>query len=274
MGREEWLLVEAIQIELDSASDALYKLDNLEQHLDVHQLEDPEDNRHDMAQQILRYHLEASFRGIGVLAERLGAPSIEREVADSRKNRTYLEKTGRPFDGEIHSEALAQAYACFAPLRAMSNAKAITTHEVLRNILLKTAVIISDRDLRPKNESEVRNAVLEICRYSFTDAMREVGVPKIIKHTKGDIGIPSLRTMVEFKFIDSKAEMKASLDGVYADMKGYNHPDWDTFYGVFYMTQPFYTQDEVEKEFELVNADKTWKPIVVNGAGGRIKPVK
>lgn len=274
MGREEWLLVESIQRDLDAARDALYKYDDLESHMTLEDHDNPEDDRYEIAKLVLGTHIEAAFRGIGALAERLGVPSIEREATCFRSNRAYLEKTSRPFEGEIHSDAYSKAHACFAPLRAMSNAKAITSHGVLRNILTKTAVIIRDRGLQPKNESDVRNAILEVCNYSFPDAMREVGIPRILKHTKGDIGIPSLRTMVEFKFIDSLAELKASLDGVYADMKGYHHHDWDTFYGVFYMTEPFCIQEDVEKEFELVSADKSWTPIVVHGPGSRTRRTK
>jgi hypothetical protein len=271
MGREEWLLVEFIQTDLDLASDALLKVDDLESHMSLEDHENPDDYRWDFAKLMIGHHIENALRGIGALAERLRVPSIERECTNLRKDSKFLKATSRPFDGDIHSDALSKAYSCFAPLRAMSNAKAITSHGVLRNILNKTAVIIKDRGLVPRNESDVRNAILEVCNYSFIDAMREVGIPRILKHTKGDIGVPSLRTMIEFKFINSKSEMKSSLDGVYADMKGYKHNDWDTFYGVFYMTQPFYTQEDVEKEFEMVSADKTWTPIVVHGPGTRTK---
>lgn len=274
MGREEWLLVEAIQRDLDAAYDAVNKFDDLENHMSLEDHENPDDHRYDHAKLMIGYHLEAAFRGIGALAERLGVPSIEREATSLRSDRVYLEKTSRPFEGDIHSDAYSKAHACFAPLRAMSNAKAITSHGVLRNILLKTGMIIQDSGIVPTTEAELRNAILKVCKYSFTDAMKEVGIPRILKHTKGDIGIPSLRTMVEFKFINSETELKSSLDGVYADMKGYKHHDWDTFYGVLYMTDIFCTQEDVEREFELVSADKTWTPIVVHGPGGRTKRVK
>lgn len=65
-------------------------------------------------------------------------------------------------------------------------------------------------------------------------------------------------------------EAKAALDGIYADMRGYSgHHAWRSFYAVFYMTQNFYTQADVDHEFRLVKADLNWTPLVVVGPGAR-----
>ncbi|MGB9991015.1 hypothetical protein [Pseudoduganella rhizocola] len=268
MSREEWLLAEEIETELRLSNDALGKLDGLERSYSRMSEVDADADNHKIAIHVLEYHLQRTLRAIGALAERLGTPSIEREVSALRQDRAKLQATTREYD-DLHSEALAIARSCFAPLRAMTDAHKVTAQDVFRNIISKTAVMLGNMGKAPTSEAEVRNAVFEVCSYSFPDAIKEVGIPKLLKTYKGDLGIPSLRTMVEFKFITSPAEMKAALDGVYADMKGYNHPDWDTFYGVFYMTEPFYTQDDVEREFKFVGADRSWTPIVVQGRGAR-----
>jgi hypothetical protein len=72
-------------------------------------------------------------------------------------------------------------------------------------------------------------------------------------------------------FIDSQQKAKNSLDEIYADMKGYvGRYDWRSFYAVFYMTSPFYTQKDVDEEFRLVRAELSWTPIVVVGQGARV----
>lgn len=268
MSREEWLLSEEIKAELERCGDALWRLDDIERNTSSLQEADESAESHTLATQVLEYHLQRTLRAIGALAERLGTPSIEREVAALRRDSSRLKSTAR-HEGDIHSEALSIAYSCFAPLSAMTDAHKVTVHGVLRNIISKTAVIVNDKGLEPDNEARVRNAVLEVCRYSFPDAIKEVSIAKTLKHYKGDLGIPSLKTMVEFKFVNSQTEMKASLDGIYADMKGYKHPDWEIFYSVFYMTGPLYTQEDVELEYKLVAAEKTWTPIVVQGPGQR-----
>src|SRR5690606_21194358 len=109
-----------------------------------------------------------------VLAERLGVPSIEREIAELRKRE--LSETSRPYDGDIHSEVYSLARACFAPLKAMTDAHAVTAHTVLQNIIKNIAQIVQMTGVSPKNEAEVRNAVLNVCRFAFPDAIKEVGI--------------------------------------------------------------------------------------------------
>jgi hypothetical protein len=60
----------------------------------------------------------------------------------------------------------------------------------------------------------------------------------------------------EYKFIDSHADAKKALDETYADMKGYSgRYDWRSFYAIFYMTRPFYSQKAVDEESRLVKAE-------------------
>lgn len=47
--------------------------------------------------------------------------------------------------------------------------------------------------------------------------------------------------------------------------------DWTTFFAVIYMTDNFFTQDQIEAEFKLSKAKKCWKPILVYGKGERKK---
>lgn len=105
---------------------------------------------------------------------------------------------------------------------------------------------------------------------SFRDVVVDTPIVKNLKTYRPDIGVRSLMAAAEYKFIDSKAETKVALDGIYADMHGYaGHHEWRSFYAVLYMTKQFYARKEVEVEFDLVRAELSWKPIVVVGSGGR-----
>lgn len=270
MGREEWLLAESIANEIERAESALHELDGLQREGAANS-NDPEDDRYERAELALAYYIGCAFRSVAALADRLGIESIAQEACSARARPDYLAATDRPYDGEIFSQALSQARSCFEPLRAMTTARAVTAQEVLRTILLSTGKIVGDRGLAPKNEAEVRNAVLEVCQYAFSDAKRETPIFKRVSHYKADVTVQSLRAVVEFKFIDDRAEMKSALDGVYADMKGYKDMAWESFYSVFYMTAPFFTQQEIDEEFRFVDADKTWEPILIVGPGRRVK---
>ncbi|WP_224727889.1 hypothetical protein [Escherichia coli] len=265
MGREEWLLAEAIEQELQLAYTALTKVDDRERYGGM---PDPDDDLDGIESEVLAWHLEKSLRSIAVLAERLGVPSIEREIALLRKRQ--LGETSRPYEGEIHSEVYSLASACFAPLKAMTDAHAVTAHTVLQNIIKNTAQIVQMRGVSPTNEADVRNAVLDVCRFAFPDAIKEVGIPQLLSSSRADIGVSSLRTVIEFKFVTEKNDMANALKGVYSDMKTYRSNDWDTFYGVFYMTKPFFNDDDVRREFTRVRADLSWTPFAISGFGGRL----
>jgi hypothetical protein len=267
MGREEWLLAESIAQELEQAQRALGEVDRL-QHEGAAAGDDPEDSRYELAKHALSWYVERSLRSIGALAERMGIASIAVETTKAIRNRKNLAKTDREFEGEIHCAALSHARACFAPLAAMTAAKNVTAHDVLRTILRSTGKIMAMKG-PPKNEAEVRNAVLEIFQLAFNDAVRDVPIPKRVSHYKVDIAVRSLRAAIEFKYVDSRDQMKIALEGVYADMRAYHDREWETFYSVFYMTGPYYTQEEIDEEFLYVDADKTWQPIVVQGPGSR-----
>lgn len=267
MGREEWLLAESIAQELNHAEKALHEVDRL-QCDGVANSNDPEDTRYELAEHALSWYVERSLRAIGALAERMGVASIANETTEARRDRVMLAKTDRQFEGELHCATLSLARACFAPLKAMTAAKSVTANDILLTILRSTGKIMAAKS-PPKNEADVRNAVLEVCQLAFNDAVREVPIPKRVTHYKADISVGSLRSIIEFKFVDSRDQMKVALEGVYADMRAYHDREWESFYSVFYMTGPFYTQQEIDEEFLYVDADKTWQPIVVQGPGGR-----
>lgn len=269
MGREEWHLAQKVEEALELGENVLRRIDRLEHDGEP----DPEDDRMEMARGELAFYADQALRHIAAMADRLSIPSIVLEVGTIR-SQLDLSETDRYFEFQIFSPALDKAKACFKPLSAMTDVSGIAPQDIFRNILCRTAQVIDLLKVSPANESDVRNACLSVCRIAFPDTRREIGIPQIVKNYKGDLGVPSLRTMAEFKFVDSRDEMKVSLDGVFADMRGYKCPDWDTFYGVFYMTGPYYTQEDVELQFRDVKADVSWKPIVLQGSGARAKRSK
>ncbi len=141
---------------------------------------------------------------------------------------------------------------------------------LLERILRGTAKILKDGNIEPSNENEVRNEVYRILIHVFPFTVREIPIAKVSKSYKPDIGIKSLKCAVEYKFADNETEAKKAIEGIFADIQGYEgSEDWKTFYAVIYMTDNFMTQDQVEAEFKLSKVPYNWKPIVVYGKGGR-----
>jgi hypothetical protein len=220
----------------------------------------------DDAQLRLRVYVERMFMDLRILAERLGLPQTRQEMFGFQKEQKDLAAYDTAEELDVHVPALARARQYLQSLEALVNPEQSSQLNVFRTILQHTAKIIDEASLQPTKEVEVRNRILQVASYSFTDAVKEVPLPQSVKTYRGDIGIPSIKAVAEYKFAKTSQEMKACLDGVYADMRGYDgHFQWQHFFAVFYMKGPFFTQDHIEKEFKKVGAASNWTPIVING---------
>ncbi|KWK20694.1 hypothetical protein WT77_23180 [Burkholderia stagnalis] len=270
MRREEILLTESIQRTLDEAHRAVIKLHEAQESSTLDSIDD--DHEQSDAQELLSYYVEKAFRDTGILSERLGLPIYAGEInAERLANRPdFSENEYTDHDVLPHVPHLARVRSHFESLRSMTDVASTTAHDVLKTMLLNTGRLIEQRGFNPESESMVRNVILESLQLAFDDVRKEVQIQKSLKTYRGDIGVPGLRAVVEYKYVKTKDAMKSCLDGIYADMKGYGQDDaWRNFYAVFYMTGPFYRQEEVEKEFALVNADVSWTPLLTQGPGAR-----
>jgi hypothetical protein len=272
MQSEEQLIAASIRDTINEADRAVQKYWHLSE---MNTYDDVKDDRvRDellMAQERIAFLVERVFRETAILAERLGLPKYRRDIM--RKMRAFKDLAQTEIASEdytFHSAPLSDARTMFDSLAVMTNGRAVTGLGVFENILASTPKIVASGRLIPSNEAQVRNAVRKVLGFAFPDVVREVPIPKNLKTYKPDIGVRSLLAAAEYKYIDSKSEAKSALDGIYADMRGYSGShEWRSFYAVLYLTGPFYTQKDVEAEFELVKADLSWKPLVVFGDGRR-----
>jgi hypothetical protein len=269
---EEQLLSADIENTFALAHEAASELERLIRsgdHFDSESGEESDESIH--RNQVLAYYVEKLFRDIGILAERLGLPSYCKEVSHARRGIKNFSEINHLREIDIfESEHIRVARKLFSSLNAMTLGRAITGLGVFETVLENTPKIITASGLEPNKESKVSAEVRKVLSFCFTDVVADIPIAKIIKPYKPDIGVMSLMAAAEYKFIDSKAEVKTALDGIYTDMKGYSgNYHWRNFYAVLYMTDAFYTQKEIDAEFRLVKAELSWKPIVVVGKGGR-----
>lgn len=141
---------------------------------------------------------------------------------------------------------------------------------LLEQMLDGTPKMLTDRNIEPANEAEVRKEVYNTLIHVFPDTVREIPISKVSKVYKPDIGIRSLKSAIEYKFVNSEQEAKTAIGGIFEDINGYEgSQDWTTFYAVIYMTDHFMTQAQIEAEFTLSRVPHHWKPIIVFGKGKR-----
>jgi hypothetical protein len=273
MNIEEHLLATAIRDTLGKASQAAYHLYNLEMGNTLGNIDEgPHADELTEAQDVLTFYVEKAFRDTTILAERLALPLYRQDIAAAREGFKDLCKLEHPPEDHYRCPALDSAHRLFDSLAIMTEGRALTGLGVFETILGNTAKIVSQAGLEPDREVAVSGKIRDTLDLCFTHVIQDPPIPKGITRYKPDIGVPDLMAAAEYKFVDTKEEMKRALREVYTDMKGYGgHSEWRSFYAVFYMTKPFFTQKEVDKEFHLVKADLSWTPLVVVGPGGRKK---
>ncbi len=143
---------------------------------------------------------------------------------------------------------------------------------LLRRILKGTPKIIADRGIEPQKESDVQREVYNTLIHIFPDTLREIPIPKEVTTYKPDIGVRSLECAIEYKFVDNEKEAKKFLGGIYEDMFAYEGTkDWTKFYAIIYMTDNFFTQEQINSQLSVSKVKKNWEVILVYGRGQREK---
>ena len=223
------------------------------------------------AQSAVAYYVEKVFRDTAILAERLDLPKLTEEILAARhrfKDLTALSKAPREVHMECEPLLIAQQY--FHSLAAMTEGWNVTGLGVFSTILANTAQILFAGKVPPKNRKAAKKEIYKVLEWAFPEAEREPPIPRPFKTFSADFGIPSLMAAAEYKYAASAKDVMTALDAIYTDMKSYvGDVRWRNFYVVVYMTKPFYTQTQIENEFQLVRPEINWKPILVDGSARR-----
>ncbi|MFM0489072.1 PD-(D/E)XK nuclease domain-containing protein [Paraburkholderia graminis] len=238
---------------------------------------DYDDEEHNMEVGHFSVHLKKIYASMCLLIEALGYKELLVEFKSGfkqyKKNLTTL--TLIPYIGEYYSEPLSYVWMYYENITKLFNFDATEHSEtkertILMGVLQNTPKIVYDRKVMPESEADVKNCVYELLIHVFPDTVREVPISQVTKTYKPDIGIKSLKTAVEYKYAVSAEEAKKIIGGIYEDIKGYGgSEDWKHFYAVLYMTEPFYTLQQIQAEFNSVGVGKNWVPILVHGNGTR-----
>lgn len=140
----------------------------------------------------------------------------------------------------------------------------------LENFLRQIPSIVRKRSMLPDRERHIKELAEEFLSEFFVgDYCREFAIPGVVKNFRPDAGILSLKTVIEFKFIDSEDEFKQATSGLFEDSVGYKgSSDWTRYFSLLYQTDAFGTERQLESEFQL-KALVNWKPILVTGPGRR-----
>ena len=112
----------------------------------------------------------------------------------------------------------------------------------------------------PVSERDVHDRIEAVLRCVFPNLVRKPAVSKGIKSFHADTGLPSIRTLIEYKFMTDKKDVGKVADEILADSRGYLSKDWDTLLFVVYETR-------------RIKTEQAWNDMVRNcglGSGARV----
>jgi hypothetical protein len=138
----------------------------------------------------------------------------------------------------------------------------------LIEVLRATQYAITDRNCfsePPASEDDVHHRIEAVLRCVFPDLDHEPPVPKAVKHFRPDTGLPSMRTLIEYKFIRSKADVGPVADQILADTRGYQSAEWDKFIFLIYETHRLRRESEWNRLLRQCGTASNTQAIVICG---------
>ena len=88
---------------------------------------------------------------------------------------------------------------------------------------------------------------------------------KPIKNFEPDTGIPSSKTLIEYKFISTDAEAKRLLDEILAVASGYRSRDWQNVLFVIYETRRVRSEEEWRNLLRACELHEGFDAVVLSG---------
>lgn len=104
-----------------------------------------------------------------------------------------------------------------------------------------------------------------IIKCIYPDLIHEPSLTKPIKNFKPDTAIPSIKTLIEYKFITNKNDAKKVTDEILADTRAYSSKEWSNLLFVVYETNRIKHEKEWKQLIHECKAAKGTEIIVLSG---------
>ena len=119
--------------------------------------------------------------------------------------------------------------------------------------------------LPPQGEPELHDRIEGVLRCLFRDLLRKPTLSKPIKNFEPDTGLPSIRTLIEYKYLARPEDVGPLADQVLADTRGYHSPEWDHFFYVIYETRRFRSEEEWNRLLVASGVTENTRIVVLSG---------
>jgi len=221
------------------------------------------------------WNVELAYLHLIVLTEVLDLPLLREELTSARnaaRTAGLLEELADP-DGAVHLRHLATPRRVRRALQAtFLTESSQTVTKDLEAIIRGCTYAITDRTVfpsAPDSENVVHRRIEAVLRCVFPDLLHKPRLAKPIKNFEPDTGIPSIETLVEYKFISAPDQVDAVADQLLADTRGYTSKEWHSFVYVIYETQRFKPESEWRQLLRACETAANSSVIVLTGEPAR-----
>ena len=227
--------------------------------------------RNESADDRVQHHLELAFLKLRLFLEAAKLPEILNSVKQLEvlAKEDYSKVDVSPESGEPY---LIWGYKLRHHLIAIEcvfgEPKAgIVTKDIVE-ILKAAQYSITDPncfECPPKNERDIHVRIEAVLRCIFPDLIHKPKITKQIKHFEPDTGIPSIRTLIEYKFVTSNDDARRTCEEVLADTRGYISKEWDSCIYVIYETKRIKSEKQWTQLLRTSEVGTNTNIIVIHG---------
>jgi hypothetical protein len=196
--------------------------------------------------------LHSAYLQLSILTEALGLTQTHNQIRKSHDeavaHKDGISAWNTDPDGEPYLMAEFELRRFVTSIEAVYGMKSsdVVSKNVVE-VLRATQYAITDRNCfkePPASEADVHHRVEAVLKCIFPDLRPKPPIAKSVKNFVPDTGLPSIRTLVEYKFIQDKSEVGRVADEILADTRGYKTSEWDKFIFLVYETHRFKPEKE------------------------------
>jgi hypothetical protein len=206
--------------------------------------------------------LQSAYVRMRILLEALGLPEALR-VLQQIEATAATKWNAAEFDEDFGDMYLVWGARLFHYVRALETTlgdpKRTTVSKDVIEILRAAQYSITDEKCFPSppaNENEVHARIEAVLRCVFPDLLHKPAIAKQIKNFQPDTGLPSIQTLIEYKFM---------ADEVLADTRGYISEEWTKFIYVIYETKRIKSEGHWRQLLRTSGLDANTEIIVISG---------
>jgi len=197
------------------------------------------------------WQIDKCFLQLLAIAEAIGLSELQKMILSEyvalKESKGGFTK-GKVIDGAPFSTCLARIRQFLRSIEQFFPKQEPTeiTKDVLQ-ILRDIHYTITDKALFakvPQSEQDVHIRIEGILKCIFPDLKHKPSLTKPIKNFEPDTGIPSIETLIEYKYLSHPEDINRIADEVLADTRGYASKDWSNFIYVIYETNRFRPEKE------------------------------